>query len=135
MLKKTVLGIVAASMLVIALPRPFFAQSAPGCEIGHTCSMSIDLPNCVSAQVDFNVPAGSFEGYWNTIDGDEADSAWDGTCDGDSCDETDYFNGNFDGQGTTAVSYTVEWTNQGGQPAVFYDAFCSDAAVSSQQHH
>src|SRR5712692_796239 len=103
MLKRTALVFATAWILVFAASRSFLAQSASSCAVGDSCTVSIDLSNCVNAQVDFNVPAGNFRGYWTTDSAVSVD-AWDGTCDDTGCDETDYFNGDFDGQGTGAVS-------------------------------
>jgi len=129
-MKRSALIFITVSIVVLGFPQRFFAQSASGCDVGQSCSASIDLPRCVNGQVDFHVPGGTWEGHWTTDTGDATDS-WAGVCGDDGgCDETDYVNGDFDSAGTVVVGYTVQWTGQGGQSAVFYDGFCNDTPIS-----
>jgi hypothetical protein len=126
MLKRAAFVFATMLILVFAQPRPFLAQS--DCGAGQTCSVSIDVPSCVNAQVDFNLPPGTGQGYWTTDSGDTVSPDGDVCADDGGCDDTDYFNGAFDGGNTVVVRYTLEWTGQNGQAPLFYDGFCTDSS-------
>ena len=81
MLKRLVLLLGAVGMLVVTAPRA--AHSALACDIGQVCSVTIDIPNCASPQVDFNVPRSSWHTHWTTNSGASV-SPWGGECADDS---------------------------------------------------
>jgi hypothetical protein len=127
MLKRTALVFATVSILVFALPRTFLAQSAAGCD-GDGCSVSIDLSSCANAQVDFNVPSGTWQGYWTTDSGDTVSSDVDVCPEDGGCDDTDYFNGGYDGGSAVAVRYTLQPIGPSSQAPSFYDGFCADSS-------